>query len=235
MTAQAGLLGLLDHWQTLAGAVIGGAMGVIGAWIVATMTIRRQRWIAASALLPDTQQLIAAHDALEKALSAIEPPVAGWHQPQWRAERLIRRRPMVQVLNDRATSTQVTDLDARLSAHLTHCRMTHAGFEELLDEFARTLNASRAPGVDVPAAVQAVRQHAARVNQAWDLCAEHAALATYFMDRFIFNPWPNFFHRLRMKLCRNDLDKRSAYLLKTGSLLTPPSTGMAQFDEEHPV
>ncbi|MFL9945790.1 hypothetical protein PQR68_07360 [Paraburkholderia agricolaris] len=235
MTAQAGFLGLLDHWQTLVGSLLGGALGVIGAWIVATMTIRRQRWIAASALLPDTQQLIAAHEALENALGAVEPPIAGWHQPQWRAERLMRRRPMVQVLHDRATLTQVTDLDARLSAHLTHCRMAHVGFEELLDEFTQTLNTSRAPGVDVPAAVEAVRRRAARVNQAWDLCSEHAALATYFMDRFIFNRWPNLLHRLRMKLCRNDLDKRSAYLLKTGSLLTPPDTGAAQLDDEHPV
>lgn len=77
MTAQAGFLGLLDHWQTLVGSLLGGALGVIGAWIVATMTIRRQRWIAASALLPDTQQLIAAHEALENALGAVEPPIAG--------------------------------------------------------------------------------------------------------------------------------------------------------------
>jgi hypothetical protein len=83
--------------------------------------------------------------------------------------------------------------------------------------------------------VEAVGRRAARVNQAWDLCSEHAALATYFMDRFIFNRWPNLLHRLRMKLCRNDLDKRSAYLLKTGSLLTPPDTGAAQLDDEHPV
>jgi hypothetical protein len=113
--------------------------------------------------------------------------------------------------------------------------MAHVGFEELLDEFAQTLNTSRAPRVDVPTAVEAVRRRAARVNQAWDLCSEHAALATYFMDRFIFNRWPNLLHRLRMKLCRNDLDKRSAYLLKTGSLLTPPDTGAAQLDDEHPV
>jgi hypothetical protein len=46
------------------------------------MTICRQRWIAASALLPDTQQVIAAHDGLEKTLGAVELPVAGWHQPQ---------------------------------------------------------------------------------------------------------------------------------------------------------
>jgi acetyl esterase/lipase len=99
----------------------------------------------------------------------------------------------VLVPNDRATSTQITDLNARLSEHLTHCRMKHAGFEELLDEFARTLNASRAAGVDVPAAVQAGRQHASRVNQAWDLHAERAALAAYFIGRFIFNPQPDFF------------------------------------------
>ncbi|WP_157642340.1 hypothetical protein [Burkholderia ubonensis] len=83
----------LDHWQTLVGSFIGGLMGVIGALIVAGLAVRRQRWVMASALLPDTQQLRAAHDALERALQAIDPPLGEWAQFQWRAERLAQLRP----------------------------------------------------------------------------------------------------------------------------------------------
>ncbi|KVO25106.1 hypothetical protein WJ73_26825 [Burkholderia ubonensis] len=68
-------------------------MGVIGALIVAGLAVRRQRWVMASALLPDTQQLRAAHDALERALQAIDPPLGEWAQFQWRAERLAQLRP----------------------------------------------------------------------------------------------------------------------------------------------
>ncbi|BCQ58130.1 hypothetical protein DM48_3356 [Burkholderia gladioli] len=63
-----------------------------------------------------------------------------------------------------------------------------------------------------------VQRSAERVQQAWNLCAEHATLAEYFMDRLVFNRWPNIWHRLRMRLWPNDLDLRSANLLKSGQL-----------------
>ncbi|WP_175153146.1 hypothetical protein [Paraburkholderia ultramafica] len=39
------------------------------------------------------------------------------------------------------------------------------------------------------------------------------------MDRLIFSPWPNLWHRLRMRAWPSELDRRSAYLLKTGAIL----------------
>ncbi|MFJ1254089.1 hypothetical protein [Cupriavidus sp. CuC1] len=209
---------LLDHWQTLVGSFIGGLMGVVGALIVAALTVRRQRWVMASALLPDTQQLRATHDALERALQSIDPPLGEWARPQWRAERLAQLRPTLSALPDGVAVTQVSDLDARLSAHLMHCRMRHKDLDALLQQFAAALNGSRAPmpAANVPAAMPVVQRSAERVQQAWDLCVEHGTLAEYLLDRLIFNSWPNIWHRLRMRWWPSDLDRRSMHLLNSG-------------------
>lgn len=212
------VVNLLDHWQTLIGSFIGGLMGVIGALIVAVMAVRRQRWVMASALLPDMQQLRAAHDSLEQASQSVEPPLGEWAKAQWRAERLAALRPGLSALHDGVAATQLSDLDNRLSAHLMLCRMRHKDLDTHLQQFVAVRNGSQAPmpAANVPQAMNLVRRSADRVLQAWDLCVEHATLAEYFMDRLIFNRWPNIWHRLRMRLWPNDLDRRSANLLKTG-------------------
>lgn len=217
-----GLVNWLDHWQTLVGSFVGGLMGVIGALIVAAMAVRRQRWVMASALLPDTQQLRAAHDALERAVQSMDPPLGGWAQSRWRAVRLRQLRPTVSALHDGMAVTQLSDLDDRLSTHLALCRMRHRDLDTLLQQFSAAENGSRAPmhPTDVPEAMKVVQRSAERVQQAWDMCVEHATLAEYFMDRLVFNRWPNIWHWLRMRLWPNDLDRRSAKLLKTGQLET---------------
>ncbi|ALF88334.1 MULTISPECIES: hypothetical protein [Ralstonia solanacearum species complex] len=217
----ANVVTLLDHWQTLVGAFIGGLMGVVGALIVAVLTVRRQRWVMASALLPDMQQLRAADDALERALHSIDPPLGEWVRSQWCAERLAQTHPTLSALHDGVAVTQVSDLDARLSAHLMLCRMRHKDLDALLQQFVAALHGSRAPmpAANVPAAMTVVRRSAKRVQQAWDLCVEHGTLAEYLLDRLIFNRWPNIWHRLRMRWWPNDLDHRSMHLLNSGSIL----------------
>jgi hypothetical protein len=44
------VIGLLDHWQTLVGAVIGGLMGFVGAYVVASSAATRERRSAARQL-----------------------------------------------------------------------------------------------------------------------------------------------------------------------------------------
>lgn len=219
--APGGIIGVLDHWQTLTGSIFGGLLGVIGALIVATMAVRRQRWIAATGLLPDTQQLMAAHASLEDILNDPDSPVEEWQANQWRAAQLLQRRPVLRTLHETTAVTQLSDVDARLSAHLFHCQMTHEGFERTLEDFRLALNASRAPmpAANIAVSEEGLQRRAKRVRYDWDLCAEHAAMATYFMDRLVFNRWPNVLHRIRMRLLPSDLDRRSRHLLKTGEPL----------------
>lgn len=57
-----------------------------------------------------------------------------------------------------------------------------------------------------------------RHYQDWQICVEHATLATYFLDRLVFSRWPRWCQRLGMKYFPNDLDQHSAVLLNTGAL-----------------
>jgi hypothetical protein len=43
----------------------------------------------------------------------------------------------------------------------------------------------------------------------------------YFLDRLVFSRWPRWCHRVRMALRPNEFDRRSAALLKTGTLSAP--------------
>jgi hypothetical protein len=172
------VVNLFDHWQTLVGSFIGGLMGVIGALIVAVLAVRRQRWVMASALVPDMQQLRTAHDSLERASQTINPPLGEWAKAQWRVERLAELRPVLSALHDGVAVAQLSDLDARLSAHLMLCRMRHKDLDTLLQQFVAVRNGSRAPtpAANVPQAMNLVWRSSDRVQQAWDLCVEHATL-----------------------------------------------------------
>lgn len=223
--APAGWLDLLDHWQTLIGATTGGLLGVAGAWIVAVSARSRERRIAASMVLPDLMQVVAAGQSLETALDGI-PKIAVFDEEQQadaRAAAGVRkldvRRPRLFALHTPAIG-QVSDIDARLYAHLFQCRMVHQAFEDGMDVRRDSLAAHMAVSFDprdrspIPPEAPPDR----RLYADWRLCVEHATLANYFLDRLVFSRWPRWCQRLRMILRPNGLDQRSAALLKTDTL-----------------
>ncbi|MCQ4564161.1 MULTISPECIES: hypothetical protein [Burkholderia cepacia complex] len=221
--APAGWLDLLDHWQTLIGATTGGLLGVAGAWIVAVSARSRERRIAASMVLPDLMQVAAAGQSLETALDGI-PKVAVFDEEQQadaRASAGVRkldvRRSRLFALHTPAIG-QVSDIDARLYAHLFQCRMVHQAFEDGMDVRRDSLAAHMAMSFD-PRDRSAIPPEAPPDRQLyadWRLCVEHATLANYFLDRLVFSRWPRWCQRVRMKFSPNDLDTRSEALLKPG-------------------
>lgn len=131
---------------------------------------------------------------------------------------------------------QVSDIDVRLYSHLFQCQMTHRAFERALGSFEEVDKVFRV-GQKVRAEslrsgeplTQAFREehahleamiqfHATRAVRAWNYCTEHAELATYFLDRLVFNRWPRPLARLRMRWRPNDIDRRFANLLRTGEM-----------------
>jgi len=209
--------GWLDHWQTLLGAAVGGLMGVVGALTVAGAQHRREQRIAAGMVLPDLQQLVAAAERLER----VQPPpqradvgsdpfvVANElfrEKEQRRAtivDRLTVDRPALFALHTPVIG-QLTDVDARLYSHLFQCEMIHRRFEDGLG--ARQVDRNTGPS-------------ARQLHDQWRLCAEHAALANHFLDLLVFAQWPmRWAHRLRMKWWPNDIENRSADLIRTGHL-----------------
>ncbi|MCA8082061.1 hypothetical protein [Burkholderia cepacia] len=228
--APAGWLDLLDHWQTLIGATTGGLLGVAGAWIVAVSARSRERRIAAGMVLPDLMQMVAAGQSLERELDRI-PKIEGFDQEQQADARasvgiktLDARRPRLFALHTPAIG-QLSDIDARLYAHLFQCRMIHQAFEDGMEARRARHHALMTRSFD-PRERSAIPPEGPpdrRLYADWRLCVEHATLANYFLDRLVFSRWPRWCQRVRMKYSPNDLDTRSAALLKPGALPADPA------------
>ncbi|MFM0283967.1 hypothetical protein P0D75_38770 [Paraburkholderia sediminicola] len=225
------LVAFLDRWQDLSGAIIGGMMGVVGALIVASRATRRERRIAASALLPELMSFRALGEHVAMMVAAAPP---GEMQLST-SRKLVSRRPKAIVLHSPALN-QLSDIDPRLYSHLFQCQLIHREFEDNLRHFSETDNAAKAP---IPAEnVQAVMARlilaAARAKAAWDFVVEHSTLAEYYLNRFIFRRWPVWAFSLRMRFFPNDFDRRSAYLLKTGDLPSDKDK-KPPIDEDTPI
>lgn len=224
----------LNQWQTLVGAALGGIFAVAAALIVAKMAARRERRIAAAMVLPEVQQLMAA----QMGLSAYLDHWAVTEQPERNiamCRQLVEKRPQVTAIYTPMLG-QLSDVDARLYSHLFQCQMTHHAFERELAKFeehdkiflerkkqhARELDvnpqARQDVAPDTPHLLAMLDLHSTRALRGWTYCVEHSELANYFLDRFVFSRCPNMLHRLRMRLCPNALDQRSAKLLQTGQL-----------------
>jgi hypothetical protein len=215
------IVDLLDHWQTLIGAAVGGGMGAAGALIVAGNATHRERRIAATMVLPEVMSLQAANEAFN-AIVKNEEGMSRSRRMTNISLLLLKMRPKIRALHGQVT-IQLYDLDARLYAHLFHCQMIHEEFESTLKTFGEEVNAAKAApaSVDEVAHVQGrLDARAAAVMMAWDYSVEHAALANYYLDRFIFRRWPVWMFKTRMRLFPNDLDRRSKHLLKTGEPLS---------------
>jgi hypothetical protein len=211
------VVAFLDHWQTLIGSLAGGLMGVVGALIVATRGTRRERRIAASVVLPEVISLQAAALNIDKWVGHLDQS----GRERLTCEMLMRQPPQIQALHSPVVS-QLYDVDARLYSHLFQCQMIHERLEAALKAFALAVNAATAPTESIEGDAQAamINAHVTNVNMTWSYCVEHATLANYYLDRFIFRRCAAWIFRLRMRLLPIDLDRRSAHLLQTGSVLT---------------
>lgn len=208
----------LDRWQTLVGSFVGGVLGVVAAFIVAFKQTHREWFIAASSVLPELMSLQATNDGIQHVLAVSRQTKR--ENKRTTCRLLLKQRPTPTVLHS-PTIRQLYDIDSRLYAHLSHCAMIHEQLGPALDLFKQADNDAKRPNMSIDEVVAAeaaldVRTYAATL--AWDYCVEHASLANYYLDRFVFRRWPMRFFQLRMRVLPNDLDRRSTYLLKNGKL-----------------
>lgn len=227
----------IDHWQTLGGNIVGGAMGIVGALIVAVQLRRREQRIAAGMVLPDLQQLDAAGRSLLHRLGP--PPDAAVPEQAhafFAASRVVdtlrllaERRPKLFALHTPAIG-QLSDLDARLYSHLFQCQMIHRQFEDAMESLK-----------SVPSEPKSLELRHQRICSDWALCVEHAALARFWLEHLVFSPWPRWIVNACLKRHlrglgkypdeptqnANELVKRSAHLLRTGEILRPATAAEA--------
>ncbi|MBN3846093.1 hypothetical protein G3N58_04490 [Paraburkholderia sp. Ac-20342] len=226
----------LHDWQDLAGAIIGALMGVVGALIVATRGTRRERRSAASTVFPEIYSLRAQNDQIVAAVNASHLTKA--RKKRLVCDMLIRARPTINALHS-AVVTQLYDIDTRLFLHIINAHRTHEEFEPRLEQYREARNEARAPHPspeDVSASELKLDICASQATWAWGRCVEHAILANYYLDRFVFSSWPNWILCLRMRFFPNDLDRRSEYILDRGELLSEAKeTTKPALDEQTPI
>lgn len=230
------LVATLHDWQDFAGAIIGALMGVVGALIVASRGTQRERRIAASTVLPEVMGLRACNERINEVVKASYQTKGG--RKRLVCNMLLKARPTISTLHS-PVITQLYDIDARVYSHIFQTHWLHEQFEPALERYRQEVNNTRAPHssiYDAASSELALDVRAVEATHPWDLCVEHATLANYYLDRFVFRRWPNWIFRLRMRYFPNDLDQRSEYLLATGMpLQEAEATAEPPLDPDTPI
>ncbi|MBN3831920.1 hypothetical protein [Burkholderia sp. Ac-20344] len=157
----------------------------------------------------------------------VDPPLRTNGRVMFVIRKLAERWPSLFALHTPAIG-QLSDIDARLYSHLFQCQMVHRAFEESMEARRAAYEAAPPAGFEGRARFVSIPTSDTQRYADWQRCVEHATLANYFLDRFVFSRWPRWCHRVRMALRPNELDRRSAALLASGTLPAPgPQTNAA--------
>lgn len=218
----------LARWQDFAGALLGALVGIAGALIVASASVRRQRTLAANLLLPEIEAFAEADGKLRKQVYPDD------ERAMWlRVNNIDLLQPHIESLHKEDVN-QLLDIDERLHAHLLRLRSAQRDLKNHIskcNEAASRLRVAEAEQRRLPATATtsekirvdinlkssqaAVTMSASMVTSRWWLCVQHAALAEYFIGRLAKVGWcRRSFRRARMWLFANDWDRKSAQMLK---------------------
>lgn len=208
-------LGLLFHWQTLLGSILGGVIALLAALIVAHSQTRRERRAAASLILTDLMSVDATENKL-KQLSK-DRQIDAKDYAGWIVDKLEWRRPKLSSFFETEVA-RLFDLHPALSAHINLFRTIYPSIEESLErlrsdqEQSSTIAPSRPPR-----APQYQASDAESVAHALELSAAHARYAQYYIGKLVFGPFPTL-SKLRMRAWKTQQEKDSLELLQTDSI-----------------
>ena len=169
---------------------------------------------AAQMCLPVPKAAAAPH------VANVDPPLRANGRVMFVIRKLVERRPSLFALHTPAIG-QLSGIDARLYSHLFQCEMVHRAFEDSMEARRAAYEAAPHAGFEGLARFFSTPTSDSQRYADWQRCVEHAALANYFLDRLVFSRWPRWCHRVRMVLRPNEIDRRSATLIKTGTLPAP--------------
>jgi len=202
----------LSRWQELAGAALGGFLGLAAALLVARDGRMRAQRIAAAQMTADLVMVKIVCDALEERMDDLHVPPEG--RPLHAVELLISRgRPKLsQLFEGHLASIQLTN--APLSAHATMFAKIYRDFEwrmERLTTLSEQAIHTRLP-VRFP---QEFKANAKLTYDGFLLAAKHADCAMRLLEYYILGKLA-WWHRLKEKLGAPPPDKECAQLRKRG-------------------
>lgn len=193
----------LEKWQDLCGAFLGGLMGVVGALLVARNSIRRERRLAAQALVVD---LIRVHASAisQGAFASSQPMGTETLLAQWLAHDDLELPAL-----HGAWISQLSDIDGRLTTHLALCEALHRELRPRLRRFAELDRVGSSEE-------KKLENSAATIKTQWLQIVDHARLANYYLNGLVLRRRPVWVFRLRVRIAPNHLDRMSRRLAPFG-------------------
>jgi len=205
----------IERWQTLIGALVGGIMALVVAFVVANAQTRREQRASAYILLVDLLAVQAADQSLTqlakgKAVSSDELPL-------WLSEKLSWRRPRLSALFQ-LQMVRVIDVSASLSAHLSIFHMQYEALHEHLDRLEEDQQLLRTKGANTaPRSPAASKADAVSVAQDFRSAADHAKCAAHYLDLLVLRSFPTF-SRIRMRFFPMEVERLSKQLLSASTV-----------------
>lgn len=205
------MIKFLYEWQTLAGAFIGGVIGLLAALLVARDARRREERAAAMILVADMVKVNAAWAQLEARLN--EANIPDGQQAQWIVDRLLGTRPKLFALFDSALF-RIMPVHEHLAAHLTLFRAIYGDVEERLERLREIVATFRTTG-QWPIPPQNLSTHIHLIHTGFRRSVEHTRCARPLLETVVLGKFPTW-NRIRLRTYPNAEEKACIELLTTG-------------------
>lgn len=204
-----GVFSFLNKWQTLAGAIIGGGIGVLGALIVAYNIRRREERSAGWLILYELMSVLAARAQVEKAFA--EAGIAEDQKADWVARRLRETRPHLPSAFETSTVV-VMSVDEQLWTQLNIFRDIYGQIESMMDE----LDEAQKTGKPVFSAAETLRKHDL-IYKGFTWACDNAEFATDVLQKLVTGNTV-IFHRIVRRLKLVTPDQSALKVIRRGSL-----------------
>ena len=207
------IINLIDHWQTLVGAILGGLFALGVALLVAHHARRREEVSAATLLVGNLVSVQASHSAL--FAQADKEIVHGDALSRWIAEMLVRSRPRLSVLFE-PSMVRVMPLCTKLSAHLSLFHTIYADVNHHLDRLEADFEEARLTG-KLSRSKEALNADAKLAHEGFEIAAEHARCAERLLNHVVLSKLP-MWHRMKRVIWPSKDERKCKRLLKKGGI-----------------
>jgi len=206
---------LLNHWQTLVGALVGGIFAIGAALLVARDARRREEVSAAMLLIGNLVEFRVAGKNLR--LIATERGVSEDQFPTWITEKLMSLRPKFSALFE-ASVVRVMPVHPSLASHLNLLKTTYDSLEDCFIRLERDSELLKTRGTNVPPRSSVEMEYDAnRIARGFQLAEKHASCAETMLSHLVLGSFP-IWYRIKWRLFPSAEEKECKRLLTKGQI-----------------
>lgn len=202
---------MLFDWQDLVGALIGGLVGIVGAFIVANSSKKYEQRAAGMLILID---LISLQASIEKINELAEDNnISDEKKPNFTANKVAFMFPKFSPLFE-ASLLRIITVDLQLAAHLTLLNSLYRDLQPFIGRVTRDAELIDA-GKSIERPKDSIDGDINVVYMGLNRLVKQAEAAQYYIDRIILGKFPLLF-QIRRFFKKNEYELKYIELLKTG-------------------